>query len=677
MIEILAPVGGEEQLIAAVRSGADAVYMGVQGFNARQNAKNFSLEALPDVVRYCRQRGVKVHVTFNTLVFDSEIHKLTEHIEKIAMCGVDAVITQDMATARIVRDCCPELPLHASTQMTVHNSAGVRLAQKLGFSRVVLARELTMQEIEAIVKDSDIEIETFVHGALCTCVSGACYLSSMLGGRSGNRGYCAQPCRLDFRNSSGREYALSLKDMSLIKYAQKLATLGVSSLKIEGRMKRPEYVAITVASLRDALDGKEYDVERLESVFSRSGFTDGYIAGRRNVSMYGYRRKEDVEASAGVLGEIASLYRNERQSIPFDAEMILKKDEKAVLTVTDGENYVTVEGDVPEAAQRLAASTEYVAKSVSKTGGTPFALDNLNVRVDGNITLAASKINAMRKTALDELLKVRGALKPYKFDKQIYDLTPKNTDAKYKLRLRFERAEQICDVPCEYIILPIDEILNNVNLTEHFKNKLIAEIPPVLWEKDSKELGAKLSKLESYGIKDVMCSNLGAIEQAAKMGFIIHGDYGLNIVNSIALEEYENMGLSSATISYEASMGDICRLGGSIKRGIISYGYLPLMKLRVCPAQCANGCGSCNGRPYLTDKLGVKFPMLCKNRKYTELLNSVPLYIGDKAIKGVDFVTLYFTIETPSDTKNIIKTFNSALPYSPKHTNGLYFRAVK
>ena len=253
--EILAPAGSFDSLIAAVQCGADAVYLGGKGMNARRSAGNFDAEELRRAVEYCHLRDVKVYQTINIVMFQHETDEAIDTIRQAAEAGVDAVLTQDLAIARMVRECAPSLPIHASTQMSIHNIEGVRLCEELGFSRAVLARELTAGEIAAICAATPLEIEVFVHGALCMSVSGQCYLSSMIGGRSGNRGLCAQPCRLPFSADGGGEYALSLKDLSLADRIGELTRMGVASLKIEGRMKRPEYVAAAVTAVRRAREG--------------------------------------------------------------------------------------------------------------------------------------------------------------------------------------------------------------------------------------------------------------------------------------------------------------------------------------------------------------------------------------------------------------------------------------
>ncbi|MBR0482230.1 MAG: U32 family peptidase, partial [Firmicutes bacterium] len=323
----MAPVGGEEQLKAALRCGADAVYFGLQNFNARRNADNFNGENLKETVRLCHEHSCRVYITVNTLVFDDELEEVYKAVDTAAEAGADALIIQDFAVAAYAKEHHPKLKRFASTQMAVHNSEGVKALVKWGFDRVVLARELSLKEIRDVIKETGVEAEVFVHGAHCMSLSGNCYLSSMIGGRSGNRGLCAQPCRLDC-SINGRDHALSLKDMSYMDHIRELAEAGVASLKIEGRMKRTEYVAAAVTACRNAREGKPYDLESLRSVFSRSGFTDGYLRGKRTLDMFGYRTKEDVVAADGVLKSLSRLYEKEPQTVPLDMYLSVKRDER-------------------------------------------------------------------------------------------------------------------------------------------------------------------------------------------------------------------------------------------------------------------------------------------------------------------------------------------------------------
>ncbi len=443
--EILAPVGGSEQLLAAVRCGADAVYFGLQDFNARRNADNFAGEGLADSIAYCHIHGVKVFVTINTLVMDSELAAVKKTIDTAAEAGADAFIIQDLAVAAYAKERWPKVKRCASTQMVCYNAAGVRLLQNYGFDRVVLARELSLEEIRQVISETGAEVETFVHGAHCMSVSGACYMSAMIGGRSGNRGLCAQPCRLEWRLPSaeqlrggrsgnagagrngrtslelggrsgkgglepgGREdHALSLKDLSYMPHIQELAEAGVTSLKIEGRMKRAEYVAAAVTACRKARDGEPYDMDTLRAVFSRSGFTDGYLTGRIGPDMFGYRTKDDVTAATeDVFKSLRQLYAKELQNVPVDMMLSVPRGQASRLIVSDGEHWVSAEGEEAQEARSLPITEEYARKSLEKTGGTAYRLLNFSFEADDGLMLPASALNALRRQALELLDKER------------------------------------------------------------------------------------------------------------------------------------------------------------------------------------------------------------------------------------------------------------------------------
>ena len=410
--EILAPAGGEAQLRAAVLCGADAVYLGLRGFNARAGAENFDENTLPQTVGWCHARGVRVYVTLNTLVTDRELPQWLHSLDAVAAAGVDGVLVQDLGLAKIIRQRYPTLPLHASTQMTVHNLAGARLLEEMGFAQVVLARELSKEEIAAICAGTSMRCEVFVHGALCMSVSGQCYLSSVLGERSGNRGRCAQPCRLDFK-SHGRGYALSLKDLTLTDRLRELETLGVASFKIEGRLKRPEYVAAAVTACRQSLAGEVPDLETLQSVFSRSGFTDGYYTARRDLTMFGTRTREDAAAAAAVLGKLSALTRNEVGRLPVDMVLTMAPGEPATLAVTDGTHRVEVAGEVPQTALTRPTDEELARRALEKCGGTPFYLQNLTCHIGEGLMLPLSALNRLRAAALTALAEARSVVVPY------------------------------------------------------------------------------------------------------------------------------------------------------------------------------------------------------------------------------------------------------------------------
>jgi len=405
--EILAPVGGEEQLKAALRCGADAVYFGLQNFNARRNADNFNGADLSDTIRQCHEHSCRVYITINTLVFDDELDDVYKAVDTAAMAGADALIIQDFAVAAYAKEHYPDLKRFASTQMAVHNSEGVKMLQKWGFDRIVLARELSLKEIKAVIDETGADVEVFVHGAHCMSLSGNCYLSSMIGGRSGNRGLCAQPCRLDC-TVCGRDHALSLKDMSYMDHIRELADAGVGSLKIEGRMKRAEYVAAAVTACRNARDGRPYDVDTLRSVFSRSGFTDGYLMGKRDLSMFGYRTKDDVTAATNdVLKGLAKLYEKEPQTVPVQIFFEAKRGEESMLSLSDGEIWVSLKGAVPEEARTQNMTVESAKKNLTKLGGTVYYCEEFNADIEEGLMLPISALNELRRNAVSKLTDLR------------------------------------------------------------------------------------------------------------------------------------------------------------------------------------------------------------------------------------------------------------------------------
>lgn len=676
MPELLAPVGGPEQLIAAVRCGADAVYLGAKGFNARRNAQNFGVLELPDVVSYCHERGVQVHVTVNTLVTDEEWPQLVDTLSELAGCGVDAAIVQDLGVAEAIRAACPTLPLHASTQMAIHNAAGALALQRLGFRRVVLARELSIEEIRAIARQCEIELEVFIHGALCMSVSGLCTLSSLLGGRSGNRGLCAQPCRLDFAKD-GRHHVLSLKDLCAVEHIGALTDAGVCSFKIEGRMKRPEYVAAAVTAYRQALSGKTPDLSQLEAIFSRSGFTDGYLTGQRTLSMFGTRRKEDVERAQPVLSSLRRLYHKETPRVEVDMRFALQQDTPAQLTVTDDVHAVTVHGPVPQRALQRPTDAAMARASLQKTGGTPYRLRGAHCEIGPGLMMPVSQLNALRKQALEVLSAERRAVHPHPFEAGRLPCPPIEAPAGAPaLRVRVAKISQLTPAliaAAQNVIVPLDALSAQPDLIERFGARLIGELPLLAFPLEEQALFDTLRALYAKGLRHVIGGNLGTLALAQNAApFLLHGDAPLNVLNRRAAAFYRSFGLCDLTVSFELN----AHLVPAVPGGVLGYGFLPLMAMRNCPGRAEHGCGRCAGHFTLTDRKGVQFTAACHEKRYTQLFNSVPLYIGDKRIPGVAFETLYFTSESPARCESVLRCYLSGAPLDVPATRGLYSRAL-
>ena len=686
--EILAPAGSFDSLIAAVQCGADAVYLGGKGMNARRSAGNFDAEELRRAVEYCHLRDVKVYQTINIVMFQHETDEAIDTIRQAAEAGVDAVLTQDLAIARMVRECAPSLPIHASTQMSIHNIEGVRLCEELGFSRAVLARELTAGEIAAICAATPLEIEVFVHGALCMSVSGQCYLSSMIGGRSGNRGLCAQPCRLPFSTDGGGEYALSLKDLSLADRIGELTRMGVASLKIEGRMKRPEYVAAAVTAVRRAREGEPVDFETLRSIFSRSGFTKGYFDGKIDREMFGRRQKEDVTSAAGVLGELEKLYAKENPLVPVTMGFTAGAGEAVVLTVRDRDGHaVTVTGEAPLLAEKKPTDADRARQNLAKTGGTPYYAEVIDCTIGPGLLVPASALNALRREALEELTARRSAVEPHPFTDRVPRLADAPADRrKPKLRARVSAGQLTRRLAgyCNEFQVPLEEAEDVLASGFVQPDQVIVEIPRILFDGAPKALEL-LHRAGELGVRRAWCGNLGAVTLAREAGLLPEGGYSLNVTNAYALRECARLGLGACELSFELDLGEARRLDGGLAKGILAYGYLPLMALRNCPIQAAKGCRACRGYESLIDRKGVAFTVDCgahdgRRREVSDLYNSVPLWLADRPeeLRGFDFITLYFTRETPGVCERVAAAYaGEPGAYQPEaRTRGLYYREV-
>lgn len=681
MPEILAPVGSKEMLIAAVRSGADAVYLGAKEFNARRNADNFGELDLKEAIEYCHIRGVKVFLTLNIILSDNELAGAFELAKKAYLFGVDAVIVADIGLISLLNKHLPNLALHASTQMTVHTASAIPFIKKLGIKRVVLARELskeTIKEICVAAHKEDVEIEVFVHGAHCMSVSGQCLLSSMLGGRSGNRGLCAGPCRLPFAADGGNGYDLSLKDLSLSSHLEELTQIGVDSFKIEGRMKRPEYVAAATAALRNTLYKTDSDVDlhlMLNSIFSRSGFTDGYFLGKLGKDMFGIRTKDDVLSAKDVLSSIHSLYRNERQSIKISGEIEILDSSPIRLTLTDGQNTATAVGPIPEKAINRSIDNESVTKSLSKLGGTPFLLQNLECKIGEQLSVSASTINALRRECIENLCVLRATSDKKDVQSFINVVNGKINNATPSVFCRFDNVTQIPD-NCDFITafsLPYDCDVSSVTLPQNAEKWV--ELPR--WIKND-EINELLVRFKEFGFCGAICSNVAQFDIAKSLGFKIAANYSLNIYNSATAAYLEDIGCARLTLSPELQLSGAKKINTSAQKGIIAYGKLPLMLMVNCPIKNGMNCKECGRNQYLTDRKGIKFPVRCRDG-YSELLNSRPIYLADRMdeLNGFDFITLYFTDETAQDVRDTITAYQNKSAPKSEYTRGLYYRMVE
>ena len=687
-IEILAPVGNEEMLRAAVFSGADAVYLGFSGFNARTSANNFDADTLKDAVRFCHARGVAVHVALNTTVYGGELPALEAAIRAVAASGADAVICQDLAVATLIGRIAPQLPSHGSTQMSVHSLQGALELKELGFTRVVLARELSLPEVEHITKHCGIETECFVHGALCMCVSGQCYMSAFLGGRSGNRGSCAGPCRLPFEANAlpegkpGRLHHLSLKDNSVIDQLDRLQALGVASAKIEGRLRTPEYVAAAVSACLAGREGRAYDRDLLKNAFSRSGFTSGYLDGKIDGTMFGVRSEADAEQTKKTLPMLRELYRRERSRVPVKMKLEIEEGgEKLTVMDADG-NKAFAYGDAEPQPARTDP-TESLHRSLAKTGGTPFAAsaEDITVEMDGGPWFVpGSAVNELRREALDALLKKREVLRPWPTtDEHVPALPLRTLPSRRTLRARFENWEQVPERALdgiEYLILPIAQA---DRVPREWRAKTLLELPRVMFGRLEEDTARRIAATQDAGFAGYEVSNIAHLRLCR--GLPMSGSFGLNITNQLAAQFYADNGLGSMLILPEVKDSDISTIapthdGRPVPTGVLVYGHMPLMVTRACPLQNIHDCAHCDKTGVLTDRKAKKFPVRCGLGVRT-IYNPVPIYMGDKpGALTVDYGVAYFTLESREEAAKILDMIRTHAPFEGDFTRGLYFKGT-
>ena len=687
-IEILAPVGNEEMLRAAVFSGADAVYLGFSGFNARTSANNFNADTLKDAVAFCHARGVAVHVALNTTVYGGELPALEQAIRAVAASGADAVICQDLAVATLIGKIAPRLPRHGSTQMSVHSLQGALELKELGFTRVVLARELSMPEVEHITKHCGIETECFVHGALCMCVSGQCYMSAFLGGRSGNRGSCAGPCRLPFEANAlpegkpGRLHHLSLKDNSVIDKLDKLQALGVASAKIEGRLRTPEYVAAAVSACLAGREGRAYDRDLLKNAFSRSGFTSGYLDGKIDGTMFGVRSETDAEQTKKTLPMLRELYRRERSRVPVKMKLEIEEGgEKLTVTDADGSKAFAYGDAEPQPAR--TDPTESLHRSLAKTGGTPFAVEDQDITLEmdgGPWFIPGGAVNELRREALDALLKKREVLRPWPTTEEHVPALPLRTLPPHRtLRARFESWEQVPERALdgiEYLILPIAQA---DRVPREWRAKTLLELPRVMFGKLEEDTARRIAATQDAGFAGYEVSNIAHLRLCR--GLPMSGSFVLNITNQLAAQFYADNGLGSMLILPEVKDSDISTIapthnGRPVPTGVLVYGHMPLMITRACPLQNIHDCAHCDKTGVLTDRKAKKFPVRCGLGVRT-IYNPVPIYMGDKpGALTVDYGVAYFTLESREETAKILEMIRTHAPFEGDFTRGLYFKGT-
>lgn len=678
-MELLAPAGSFSALCAAVQSGADAVYIGGSSFSARRSAVNFSIDEIEAAVRYCHLRNVKLHVAANILVKEKEKDAFLEYIGELNDIGVDAVIIQDIGMAKVVRNVYPELPIHASTQMTVTNENGAKFLAKMGFSRIVLARELSFEAIKNICNNVNVETEVFAHGAICMSYSGQCLMSSIIGGRSGNRGMCAQPCRLPYKIDEKTGYLLSPKDLCMADKLREIKEIGVTSIKIEGRLKRSEYVAAVSGVYRKYIDRSEKvskeDMKVLTDAFSRSGFTCGYFDDKLGKNMMCYNNPANSSENIftdDVKKRCQDNANYKRTEIFMSAEM--KEGRPLYLSVWDENgNFASAESNVvAEKAINKAIDKDRLEKQLAKMGDTPFLVGKMEIDIDDGITLPVSEINSTRRRAIELFSEKKCELKKRQRNEYIPAVCTKKQISMPILTAQVSTYEQakVC-ISCGISEIYADTPLAN-QLYDEFKNvKIIAKLPPV--QRDDREY--LVSKADC-----ILVSNIGQIDTSKKC----FGDFRLNLFNSESISFYKNF--ERVTVSPELNLKELSGIAEGCE--IIGYGRLPLMVMENCPLRAMGKCQKLLMKNNLEDRKNEKFPLKCNEGCVLEILNSKPIYMADKLQNvnnlKISAIRLIFTVENSAECGKIIEEHKLALtgkvinaPKENTFTRGHFFRGVE
>jgi putative protease len=682
-------------VVAAVQSGADAIYMGHGSFNARRSAKNFTDEEFDTAVRYCRVRGCKVYLTLNTLVSDREMPQALQLAVRAAKLGCEAFIVQDLGMVRDIRCILPDMPIHASTQMSVHNLAGVLACAEMGITRVVLARELSIKDIRFIASRSPIELEVFVHGALCFCHSGQCYMSGLIGGRSGNRGLCAQPCRLQY-SLGGRmdDYPLSLKDNCLVEHLTELEEAGVACVKIEGRMKRPDYTAIATGVYARAIKEKQRptdeEMDSLELAFSRQGFTDGYYKGEKGPDMFGVRLEPGRDVNRLYTAARRAYAGTELRRAPVKFYAIIKPDQPSLFAVEDTlGNKVVRDGPMPQKSENISLSQQALFEQLYKTGGTPYLCKDVESIVEDGLFLPASAINEVRRSLLEELSEERKkpvAVRAGHMPGDVSNLQPLGGPKLiFQVTLAEQLTEDLAALDPGGLYVPLTLLVDRPELISPFTDRGVpvsAVLPRVITDGEYPRVIEMLKQAAALGIKDALVGNMGHIRAARAAGLELRGDFGLNVFNSDALQVLNAAGFISATASFELRLAQIRDMRKPISTEMLIYGRMPLMVTDQCIIKNSAGHCNCKQPAELRSKTGQTFYVTSEFGHRNVIFNAHKLFMADRLADvtdaGVWGARLLFSSEGPQECVRVAESYLGPTGYVPNAvTRGLYYRGVE
>lgn len=720
-VELLAPAGNFEALMGAIAAGADAVYLGGNAFGARAYAENFSQEEICRGIHLAHLFGRKIYLTVNTLVKEKELEGLYEFLTPFYEAGLDGVIIQDMGVFCFVRKHFPGLELHVSTQMTVTGCYGAQLLKREGASRIVPARELSLQEIKQIKKNADIEIETFVHGAMCYCYSGQCLFSSILGGRSGNRGRCAQPCRLPYRVNGGKEeYPLSMKDMCTLFLLPELIEAGIDSFKIEGRMKKPEYAAGVTEVYRKYIDLyyqnpeiyqiEDKDLDYLKSLYIRTGIGEGYYKKYNGKDMVTLASPAYSGSDEALLKKIREDYIETERKISVKARAVLKAGQPAEMKLMVDNAEITVFGDLVQRAEKQPLSVRKIEEQLLKSGGTAFKIEHIQINVGEDVFLPVSSLNRLRRAAVNALEEKITELNGFGYsDRKRAAYSGADFSFKEEREGTLEARSQGLHVlvnTMEQLLAAVSEgcrriYIDRLQIREELVLKLsdfrkrgcafYLAFPYIVRDKDRDRMEELFHLLEEDVFEGALVRNLETLSflEQRKFKKKIVSDINLYTWNSYAcrfLKEHVDEIYLPAELNYHELMDLKKKTGKNYFLSAMVYGRLPMMISANCIRKTSDKCGRIPGFLTLSDRYSKEFPvytdcLYCYNIIY----NSVPLSLHKLFMKKTsvpEISRLDFTVEGREETENIIRYFKGLFkqykePFYKEFTSGHYKRGVE
>lgn len=698
-IEVLAPAGSFESMKAAVCAGADAVYMGGSRFGARAYADSVGEDMVLQAIEYCHAHGRKLYMTVNTLLKERELEQeLYEYLLPYYEAGLDAVIVQDLGVFSYIRRQFPDLPVHASTQMTITGPGGAKFVGDMGAARLVTARELSLQELKEIRQSTDLEIEAFVHGAICYCYSGQCLYSSIIGGRSGNRGRCAQPCRLPYRVRCGKDalnrksdsYVLNLKDMRTLEDLPELLEAGVNSLKIEGRMKSPLYTAGVVSIYRKYVDlylekGKagycvdSKDIDMLSQLFDRGGYTDTYLKKHNGADMLALKEKPAFrKIDPAIVSYLENTYVNAELKEKIQGDVRISEGFSATMSITWQDISVTVEGAVVDKARSKPLSYESVEKQMKKLGNTPYIWENLAITLEGDGFLPVQAVNELRRNALEaleEAIRVKYRRGAAARIASVREETKKTASWQPKLHVSLEQLEfldivlEAADVETVYLDsteLDFARLSEYVKACHHAGKGCYVVLPYIFRGPAKKRVLKALPQIKTSGLDGIIVRNLEEItfvrEELPNLSFIT--DAGVYSWNQEAKAVLKELGAKYTTAPYELNEKEL-EARGMTDSELVVYGRLPMMITANCVKNTLTACNHKVECLQMEDRKQVDFPVkTCCNDCYNIIYNSRPMSLCDQraAVEKLapDSVRISFTLESAAQMRAVLSQFRGS-----------------